>query len=165
MKTETVIETLKGLLNKMGISYSDVVVEEMPAVRAVRLSIKTNESGLLIGNKGETITSLNHLLKRIALHKEGLTEEEMKEYVVDVNDYQLKHVDELQKKAKLAAERARSFEYSVELPPMNAYERLIVHNTLQGEAHIQTESAGVGPTRHVVVKFKKEVVETGINSL
>ncbi|MEX0931470.1 MAG: R3H domain-containing nucleic acid-binding protein [Candidatus Paceibacterota bacterium] len=156
MKTDIVIQTLKGLLDKLCISYTDVVVEEMPGIRAVRLSIKTPDSGMLIGTKGETIAALNHLLKRIALMNGEITEEMMREYVVDVNDYQIKHIDELQRKARLASDRARSFEYNVEMEPMNAYDRLIVHNTLQDLPNIKTESAGEGQFRHVVVKFSKE---------
>jgi spoIIIJ-associated protein len=51
------------------------------------------------------------------------------------------------------AERARSFQYDVELSPMSAYERLIVHTTLQNAPNVKTESLGEGRNRRVVIKY------------
>ena len=63
---------------------------------------------------------------------------------------------DLQTKAKMMAERARSFQYDVELSPMTAYERLIIHTTLQNEPHVKTESQGEGRNRRVVIKYSAE---------
>jgi spoIIIJ-associated protein len=56
-------------------------------------------------------------------------------------------------KAVMMAERARSFRYDVELSPMSAYERLIVHSALSSEPHVKTESQGEGRGRRVVIKY------------
>ena len=53
----------------------------------------------------------------------------------------------------MMAERARSLQYDVELTPMSAYERLIVHTTLQNEPHVKTESQGEGYGRRIVIKY------------
>jgi spoIIIJ-associated protein len=53
----------------------------------------------------------------------------------------------------MMAERARSFQYDVELTPMNAYERLIVHTVLSDSPNVKTESSGEGRNRRVVIKY------------
>jgi spoIIIJ-associated protein len=53
----------------------------------------------------------------------------------------------------MMAERARSLQYDVELSPMSAYERLIVHTTLQDAPNVKTESQGEGRNRRVVIKY------------
>ena len=73
-------------------------------------------------------------------------------FLVDIDEYRTKHIKELQSKAKMMAERARSFQYDVELSPMTAYERLIVHTALQNEPNVRTESQGEGEARQLVIK-------------
>lgn len=74
-------------------------------------------------------------------------------FLVDVNDYRAKQIKDLESKALMMAERARSFQYDVELSPMSSYERLIIHTTLQGAANVKTESQGEGRNRRVVIKY------------
>jgi spoIIIJ-associated protein len=74
-------------------------------------------------------------------------------FVIDVNGYHQKKIKSLEDQARLVAERARTFRYDVELPPMTAYERMIVHSTLKEMPDIQTMSHGEGPLRHIVVRF------------
>jgi len=77
-------------------------------------------------------------------------------FLVDVDEYRIRHIKDLQNKAKMMAERARSFQYDVELSPMTAYERLIVHTALQEEPHVKTESQGEGRNRRVVIKYSAD---------
>ncbi len=74
-------------------------------------------------------------------------------FLVDVNDYRTKQIKDLQAKALMMAERARSFQYDVELSPMSSYERLIIHTTLQDAPNVKTESQGEGRSRRVVIKY------------
>ena len=53
----------------------------------------------------------------------------------------------------MMAERARSFQYDVELSPMSSYERLIIHTTLSDAPNVKTESQGEGRNRRVVIKY------------
>ena len=53
----------------------------------------------------------------------------------------------------MMAERARAFQYDVELTPMSAYERLIIHMTLADAPNVKTESLGEGRNRRVVIKY------------
>ncbi|MFZ2886964.1 MAG: R3H domain-containing nucleic acid-binding protein, partial [Minisyncoccia bacterium] len=82
-------------------------------------------------------------------------DEEM-HFLVDVNDYRTRQIRDLQAKALMMAERARSFQYDVELSPMSAYERLIVHTALQDAPNVKTESQGEGRNRRVVIKYASE---------
>ena len=112
-------------------------------------TIRTAESGKLIGNNGETLSAVNHLVKKIlekALPRDA-------HFVVDVNGYQQKKIKSLEDQARLVAERARTFHYDVELPPMTAYERMIIHSTLKEMSDIQTTSFGEGALRHIVVRY------------
>jgi len=79
--------------------------------------------------------------------------ERMPMFLVDINDYRTKQIKDLQTKALMMAERARSFQYDVELSPMSSYERLIIHTTLQDAPNVKTESQGEGRSRRVVIKY------------
>jgi len=157
--------TLKGLLDSAGFQYSGVVHSEV-AGQAI-FSVSTDDARSLIGSHGDTVYALDYLVKKIVEKKlspaapiEGeVPDEETKEnlhFLVDVNDYRAKQIKDLQNKALMMAERARSFQYDVELSPMTAYERLIVHTALQDEPHIRTESQGEGRGRRVVIKYSAE---------
>jgi spoIIIJ-associated protein len=74
-------------------------------------------------------------------------------FMVDVNKYQTKRIDELRLKAKMLAERARYFRTSMPMDPMSGYDRLIVHAEFTNTPDIRTESSGIGKDRHVVIYF------------
>jgi spoIIIJ-associated protein len=56
--------------------------------------------------------------------------------------------------ARPLAQRARLFKHDVEMAPMSAYERLVVHELFSEDPEIKTESAGEGKFRHIVLKYK-----------
>ncbi len=112
------------------------------------LHIKTGDSKILIGKRGDNLRSINHLLKKIAL-KKGMEDR----FLIDINEYKIKEIKDIAEKAKMLANRARTLQYNVEMPPMSAYERLIVHATLSDEPGIETESHGEGKDRKLVIKF------------
>jgi spoIIIJ-associated protein len=78
-------------------------------------------------------------------------------FFIDVNDYRSALSRTISTKASVLAERARSFKSSVEMEPMSAYDRLIVHEFLQGAPNIKTESVGEGRNRRVVIKFIEDI--------
>jgi spoIIIJ-associated protein len=80
-------------------------------------------------------------------------------FLIDVNEYRSRQIRDLQAKALMMAERARSFQYDVELNPMSAYERLIVHTTLQDAPNVKTESQGEGRNRRVVIRYAPAATE------
>jgi len=91
---------------------------------------------------------LNYIVKKVFENKD-----EKMRILIDVNGYRTKKIDELKQTAKLLAERARSLKYNVEMTPMSAYERMIVHSALAEESNIATESHGEGRDRRVVIRY------------
>lgn len=152
---------LKELLDAAGISYKTISRAE--AAGQVIFSIEVSDARDLIGPRGETVQAIDHLVKKILEQRApkqdpstelGASREEM--FLVDINNYRTKQIKDLQAKALMMAERARSFQYDVELSPMTAYERLIVHTTLQNAPNVKTESQGEGRSRRVVIKYSAE---------
>jgi spoIIIJ-associated protein len=71
---------------------------------------------------------------------------------IDINNYRKEREELIIKLAKAAAKKSLATKQEVALPPMNAYERRIVHSELSLHPDIKTESYGEGKHRHVVVK-------------
>lgn len=121
--------------------------------------IETPDSSFMIGRDGETLRSLNHIIQKI-IEKEFLTEgssgiETAKgpSIFIDVNGYQKKRFENLKTIAHMMAERARYFKSNIEIDPMPAFERRIVHMFLENAKDIKTESEGYGPNRRIIIKY------------
>ncbi len=143
---DLVKKNLLEMLHYMGVECSGVTVEQCAG--QTLFSIKTEDTRKLIGTHGDTLHSLEYILKKI-LEKQGVEGH----FTIDIDGYRSKQITELEQRALMMAERARSFEYDVELSPMSAYERLIVHAALSGKPNIKTESQGEGKERRVVIKY------------
>jgi spoIIIJ-associated protein len=113
------------------------------------VNIETPDSKLLIGTQGDTLRACNVILRRLLEHA-GVHGYE--HCMLDVNGFQLERIRDIEQKARLLADRVRTFGSSAEMVPMNAYERMIVHSMFSEDADIATESAGFGPDRHVILK-------------
>ena len=163
-RVETVI---KELLGAMG--YEDAKVEKVELAGQTVFSI-TNvaDPREIIGQHGDTIHAIDTLVKKIIEKRFDDADRKAQDdgqlassgvermFLVDIDEYRIRHIKDLQTKAKMMAERARSFQYDVELSPMTAYERLIVHTALQEEPHVKTESQGEGRNRRVVIKYSAD---------
>jgi len=144
---EEVKHTIEELIRKTGFSIEEIKFCE--ETEGLWCTIRTTESSLMIGHDGETLSALNHLVYRIIENKKG----EMPPIFVDVNDYHKKKIENLKTKAHLLAERARFFKSNIEVEPMPARERRIIHQYLSGQPDIKTESIGTGRNRHIVIKY------------
>ena len=155
MDAETI---LKELLTALGASYSGI--QKSTVAGQEIYSIQAEDGRALIGMHGDTVHAIDMLVKKIyEKHNpapESAEAERTPMFLVDMNDYRAKQIKDLQAKALMMAERARSFQYDVELSPMSAYERLIVHTTLQDAPNVKTESQGEGRNRRVVIKYSTE---------
>lgn len=141
---------IESFLKNLGVSYSriDVAHENAHTMFVVR----TNESGLLIGQNGENLRALNTVVRRMAERKFG--EAAAGGFMLDINGYYTRKVREIKQQAKVLADRARLFKSEVEMSPMNSYERMIVHALFADDPEIATESRGEGRLRHVVIRYK-----------
>lgn len=149
-KQEHIIETIKTLLTHIGVPFTGVVVEEDERIKSLRFVVTTPDSAILIGEDGARLLALNHLVKRMVTEND--TETPSVSFMIDVNDYQKKRMDDVRAKAHMLAERARYFKSSVEMEPMSSYERMLVHAEFTDTPDIATESTGYGRDRKVVIK-------------
>jgi spoIIIJ-associated protein len=113
----------------------------------IRATVNGDDLGLMIGKHGSTIDALQHLAMRIAFRGQG----ERKAVVVDAAGYRERREGVLHRSADRAVAEALDFGRPVELEPMNASERRIVHTYLRDRADVQTHSEGDEPDRRLVV--------------
>jgi len=115
---------------------------------ATYINIETaGVDGLLIGRKGDTLNSLQHLIGRIVSRKMG----GYQRLTLDVGGYLKNRQEILRQKAVKAAERARKSNREVQMEPMKASERRIVHVALTDEEGIMTYTTGNGDMRKVCI--------------
>jgi spoIIIJ-associated protein len=133
-------QILTDLLKHMGFD-ANVKCEDLP--EGPLLDIECEEAGRLIGRQGKTLSSLQFLVNRIVFQKD----KESPKCTVDVGGYRGKARDEVVLKAKKAAEKVVRWGGVVELEPMNAFERRIVHNVLKDDPAVETSSVEVDGTR------------------
>ena len=119
--------------------------------KTIRLEIISSESGLFIGKFGQTLDSIQHLLKKIL----EIKFEDGKNLVVDAENYRVRREESIETKARKLAKKARQEGRPVSVEPMNAMDRRIVHMALKGEPGIETKSVGEGSTRRVLIVPKR----------
>jgi spoIIIJ-associated protein len=104
--------------------------------------------GVLIGRHGQTIDAIQYLANAIAFRRD---QEGRKEVVVDAAGYRARRRATLETLAVRSAERALRDGEPVELDPMTAIERKVVHLRLKEFPGVETTSEGTEPNRFVVV--------------
>jgi len=109
-----------------------------------------DETGLLIGKKGETLSSIQTMLGILLKQKT----DEWNRVVVNVGDYREKEEDYLKNLATTTAERAKETKEPQSLYNLTPGQRRIVHMTLSEDEGVETESVGEGNERYLVVKAK-----------
>jgi spoIIIJ-associated protein len=111
-----------------------------------------DDSGLLIGRKGESLKAIQFLVNFISTVELG----ERPNAVVDVSGYQERRDDALYNLARNIAQRVTRSGRSVSLEPMSPYERRLIHIALADNERVFTQSTGEGPDRRVVVSPSDE---------
>ena len=122
----------------------DVVEDDATIV----VTCSGEDVALLIGRHGQTIDAVQYLLNAISHRAHG---DERKEIVVDAAGYRERRRSTLEALAERTAEQVRASGGRVELEPMTAVERKVVHLKLKELAGVQTASEGTEPNRYVVV--------------
>lgn len=145
---EFVESAIKQILDLMGVNYA---LEFQEGGDESWFFIKTPEAPLLIGENGKHLAAFSYLVKRVYEKKFSAAEAPI-QFLIDINDYNKKRIEEIKDQARMHAQRVRYFKTEVEMRPMNAYDRRIVHSVLQEYPDITTQSTGEGPERRVVIK-------------
>ncbi len=131
--------TLEKLLSMLGFT---VTVEENHMEDGILLDVKTEDSGRLIGRQGQTLADLQYITNRLLFQQDPSAPKVM----VDVSGYRAQAREALVKKAREAAEKVRRWGDVVELEPLNAFDRRIIHQALKDDPTIETHSVEVEGT-------------------
>ena len=118
--------------------------------KCLYISINGENIGNLIGYRGETLYSIENILKAIANKKS----ENRVVVRLDIEDYKQKRVETLEEVAKKKASIVERTGKMITLEPMKAYERKIIHSVLQDNPNVETRSIGQEPTRRIVITKK-----------
>ena len=138
-------ELVEGVLDELDLDGEVEISEDDDRIEA--LVVGGDDYGLLIGKRGQTIDALQLLCYQAAFRGTR----DRKRVVVDVAGYRERRREVLVSRADRAAEQALSGSCSVELDPMSAQERRVVHEHLKERSGIETFSEGDEPQRRVVV--------------
>ena len=142
---ERVRELVEGVLDELDLDGEVEISEDDDRIAAT--VVGDEDYGLLIGKRGQTIDALQLLCYQAAFR--GLRER--KRVVVDAAGYRERRRETLEGRADRAAEQALSGNHVVEMDPMSAQERRVVHERLKERAGIETYSEGDEPRRCVIV--------------
>lgn len=142
---ERVRALVEGVLDGLDLDGEVEISEDEETIQAVVEG--DGDYGLLIGKRGQTIDALQLLCYQAAFR--GVRER--KRVLVDVAGYRERRREVLIARAERAAEQALSGNHQVEMDPMSAQERRVVHEHLRDRAGVETFSEGDEPRRCVVV--------------
>lgn len=117
-------------------------IEEHNLDEGLLLEVKTDDPGRLIGRQGQTLADLQYLLNRMIFQQDS----QAPKVLVDVGGYRSQARDSLVVKAKEAAEKVRRWGDVVELEPMSAFDRRVIHNALKDDPGVETHSVEVEGT-------------------
>jgi spoIIIJ-associated protein len=131
--------TLQKILESLGFA---VTVDEHTLEDGILLDVKTEDSGRLIGRQGQTLSDLQYITNRLLFQQDAAAPKVM----VDVGGYRAQARDALVKKAKDAAEKVRRWGDVVELEPLSAFDRRIIHQALKDDPGVETHSVEVEGT-------------------
>ena len=129
-------ETLEKILASLGFQAA---VEEHQLEEGLLLDVKTEDAGRLIGRQGQTLADLQYITNRLLFQQDPNSPKVM----VDVGGYRAQAREALVKKAKDAAEKVRRWGDAVELEPLNAFDRRVVHHALKDDPDVETHSVEV----------------------
>jgi len=145
-------EVLEQLLRMMrvpcGVELKSFLAEDTESkISPITLDVRGNDLGLLIGRRGQTLASLQHIVRIIVAHRLKARTN----LIIDVEGYKVRHYESLRTLAIRLAQTVESSGRSIALEPMPADERRVVHVVLADYAGVKTQSIGDGDIRKVVI--------------
>jgi spoIIIJ-associated protein len=151
-------EAAKEILERL-LGLMDVEAEVMPSeafsentadgtTTSIGLNIEGEDLGILIGRRGQTMGSLQHIVRIIMAQKMKITVP----IVLDVEGYKQRRCEGLKVLAMRLADQVKTRKIPFTMEPMSAFERRVVHLALADRKDVTTESTGLGMNRKVVIK-------------
>ena len=143
---DAAIRSIKDILSYFGETGSSIDEYDGDNGELI-LDINGGDLAVLIGRHGRTLDALQMVVSSLLSSTLGFHYP----IVVDIEGYKSRRKNKVQSLERSAAARAKKQHGSVSLPPMNAYERRLVHLALVDDDSVVTHSEGEEPMRHVVV--------------
>ena len=140
-------EVLAEILNLMGIS-AEVELRLGEKTGETVVEIRAENSGLLIGRKGQTLEALQYLVSRIAGERGGT---DAPHIVVDIENYRQRRRKALEDMALRLGEKAKRQRMTVTVDALSAADRRIIHAALQDDPWVTTKSLGQGSYRRLLI--------------
>jgi spoIIIJ-associated protein len=139
----------RSLVERIALALNvDCRVGVLEDAAGVHVECTGGDVGVLIGRYGQTIDAVQYIVNAIVARREG----ERVEVTVDAAGYRERRRVTLERLAVRSAERALRTGHAVELDPMTAVERKVVHVRLKEFGDVETSSEGTEPNRYVVVR-------------
>ena len=143
-------EVVERIVHEIGVECTIEIEESDEEIRVV---CEGHDLGMLIGRHGQTIDAIQYLANAIVFRGRY---DERKPLIVDAAGYRDRRQTTLDALALRMAEQASATGQRVELEPMTAVERKIVHEKLKDDPEVETTSEGTEPNRFVVI-FPRDV--------
>ena len=146
-----ILDNLLGMLLLEG-SYEIEETDE-----GFLVSIETKDAGRLIGARGESLDALQLLVNQMVVKKVGFPAKGelasgQKRVIIDVAGWKKQKEDELKRSAQSWGKQVLDTGKEMELEPLSAWQRRIVHMTISEMEGVESESVGEGRDRHIVIK-------------
>ena len=152
-KKSDINEYIKSVVLKIVTDMGfDAKIETKVRDDILNLTIYSDNNNLLIGRDGKNMNALSTIVKQIIQSELGMYHK----FNLDVGEYKLKQQKNLERMAKRIAREVAKSKVEVKLDLMNSYERRIVHNILNDDRYVYTESVGEEPNRCVVIKIRND---------
>ena len=147
------IEVINRMLSGAGVqTMTTLRSANDPDTGGPIIDITGDDSGLLIGRRGETLRALQYLVNLVTNKKLG---NESVRVVLDIERYRERRQKSLREMALRVAEKVASSGRSIPLEPMSAAERRVIHMALADHPKVSTESSGMGESRKVTIAPKE----------
>jgi len=154
METLKIKKFLEDLFTIAGFVNFEISTQESPQDKLAQFSVKTdpeiNYSGLLIGRDGENLQAFEYLLNIFS--KKCSKDDYPWRIILDINNYRAIQEEKLREFAKKAARHVSLSKKEIELPPMRARDRRVIHLEIALRSDVFTESIGEGRERHIIIK-------------
>ena len=135
-----------------GMGLDDIQLESQRTDNYIKITMHSDNSSILIGKGGRTLSSIQTLLRSALSNQTGMRIN----VIVDVENYRIRQENNIERLAKKLAKEVLKTKEPITMDSMNSYERRIVHNVLGNFKGIITESEGEEPNRKVVIKYKEK---------
>ena len=142
-------EFIKNVTDKLGMNIEQEVSYNEED-KLLKIELKGEGLGLLIGRRGETLDSIQYLTN-IFVNKKS---DDYVKVTIDAENYRARREEALVSLAKRTASKAVKYRKNMIIEPKNPYERRIIHEALQDYPEVTTYSVGEDPNRKVIVAYK-----------